>query len=36
MPRPDPNLPQLQAIAEALGELREQVVFSAAPPQDCC
>lgn len=27
MSRPDPNLPQLQAIAEALGDLREQVVF---------
>ncbi len=27
MLRPDPNLPHLLAIAEALGELREQVVF---------
>lgn len=27
MARPDPNLPQVLAIAEALGELRTQVVF---------
>ncbi|MGH8025699.1 MAG: hypothetical protein ACREO0_03130 [Pseudoxanthomonas sp.] len=27
MRRPDPNLPYLEIIAEALGELREQVVF---------
>lgn len=27
MPRPDPNLPHLQAIALALGDLCEQVVF---------
>jgi hypothetical protein len=27
MLRPDPNLPHLLAIAEALGDLREQVVF---------
>ncbi len=27
MRRPDPNLPHLLAIAEALGDLREQVVF---------
>lgn len=27
MARPDPNLPQLLAIAEALGDLRNQVVF---------
>lgn len=27
MQRPDPNLPHLQAVALALGELREQVVF---------
>lgn len=27
MSRPDPNLPHLQAIAEALGDLRDQMVF---------
>lgn len=27
MRRPDPNLPHLQVIAEALGDLRERVVF---------
>jgi|UPI00030DD619 hypothetical protein len=27
MRRPDPNLPHLEIIAEALGDLREQVVF---------
>lgn len=27
MPRNDPNLPLLRAVAEALGELRERVVF---------
>lgn len=27
MQRPDPNLPHLHVIAEALGDLREQVVF---------